>query len=823
MTSHKTSFRVRLFYSYCHKDMQHKDAMEKSLALLKREKLLNTWSDRNILSGQQISKTVKTAMDKADIIVFLISQNFIASDECMKEWDYAKQLTTNGKLSFRVPIILEDCSWKDLLANDNIKALPRDGKAVTKFKDSRAAWHDVYLGIKDVIEELKNTFTPKTEFLKEMEETEFLSQTNIKLRDIFSFLPLLCDTTQKKDELIQGEYIVNESQLLERGHVLIHGEEMSGKTALIKYLFLYLSDNSNPVLRIDLKKTSGQPKEKIFSEAYSNQFNGDYSLWKQQTNKTLVLDNLSSTSNLEFVVFAKSLFDRIIVTLSSDTFNAFFKDEERLADFCITEIQPLGHRQQEHLIRERLKLSEQNETITDGRIDQVENHVNSVIIANKIVPRYPFYVLSILQTYEGYMPSNLSITSYGHCYSVLIIANLIKAGVSQGDDDINACFHFAAHLAFQIYKNSQKSTEITHNFYKFLSRYREEFIVPEAILNRLQHPDFGIITKDGFFKAKYMYYFFLGKFLSQDRAEHQVEIERMCTESHVTQNYLTLIFVIHHANDDKIIDDILLGSLCTLDTIHPAALTQDETTKFNTILTNSSKNILSSNSVDEERGKERDARDIAEHQDDPEDISEQMEDGNPANDVYKILKNNQILSQVIRNRYGSMEKSKIEEIIETISDSGLRLVNLILKDENEIAEYAHYIQKKKPEIDLQRVDSELRLFSFLWTMLNIEKIVSAINHPSIRDVVAEVVKRKSTPAYDLIKYFSRLEGEKELTEHIQQDLKSLLKKHDDKFLKKVLSIRTQHYMNTHRSDTNIEQTVCSLLKIKYSQRKSYHN
>jgi len=63
-------------------------------------------------------------MDEADIFVFLLSPDFIASDACMEEWEYAKQLVDEGKPVFRIPIILRDCSWKDLLSNDDIKALP---------------------------------------------------------------------------------------------------------------------------------------------------------------------------------------------------------------------------------------------------------------------------------------------------------------------------------------------------------------------------------------------------------------------------------------------------------------------------------------------------------------------------------------------------------------------------------------------------------------------------------------------------------------------------------------------------------------------------
>ena len=424
MTRQQPVFTVRLFYSYCHKDDRHRAAMERSLAFLKQEGLLKDWSDQSILPGQSISRNVREEMDRADIMVFLLSPDFIASEACMKEWRYAKQLAQR-KLLLRIPIILRNCAWKDLLASDDIKALPTDGKSVTEFTDADVAWQQVYEGVKDVINQFKNTFTPKSEFIGEIEKTDFLSQQHLKLKDIFVFPRLSCYAPQTKDGQVQEKIVTNREQLLEKKHTLIHGEEMSGKTALGRHLFLSLVEDSDPVLHIDLEQVSRKSREGILRDTYRRQFNGDYALWKQKNNKTLILDNLSSASHLiDFVVFAKDIFDRIVVTLSSDVSNSFFRDEKRLADFVEMKIEPLNHRQQEELIRKRLKLSDRNEAITDGYVDQVENRVNSTIISDKIVPRYPFFVLSILQTYEAFMPDNMRITSYGHCYYVLILANL---------------------------------------------------------------------------------------------------------------------------------------------------------------------------------------------------------------------------------------------------------------------------------------------------------------------------------------------------------------------------------------------------------------
>ena len=116
----------------------------------------------------------------------------------------------------------------------------------------------------------------------------------------------------------------------------------------------------------------------------------------------------------------------------------------------------------------------------------------------------------------------------------------------------------------------------------------------------------------------------------------------------------------------------------------------------------------------------------------------------------------------------------------------------------------------------------LRLISFVWTIFNVEKIISVVNFPEIREEVNNVVSRKVTPAYDLIGYFSLLDSSENLSEKIRNELKRLLKIHNDEFVKRILSLGTQQYINTHRSKKiEIEQSVCSLLKIPHVARSRH--
>ena len=150
---------VRLFYSYSHADETYREEMEKSLSLLKQESLLSDWSDQKIIPGESISAKIREEMDKANIFAFLISPDFINSEECRKEWEYAYELCTTGRAGFRIPIVVRVCPWLDMLKSDDVKALPKDGKPVSLYEHQDAAWLEVYQGIKEIVNETRNCFS----------------------------------------------------------------------------------------------------------------------------------------------------------------------------------------------------------------------------------------------------------------------------------------------------------------------------------------------------------------------------------------------------------------------------------------------------------------------------------------------------------------------------------------------------------------------------------------------------------------------------------------------------------------------------------------
>src|SRR4030095_11231928 len=75
-----TDIQRTAFISYSHKDEFLRAELETHLKLLKRLSLLRTWTDRCIAPGGEWKGQIDDAIDSADLVLLLISADFLASD-----------------------------------------------------------------------------------------------------------------------------------------------------------------------------------------------------------------------------------------------------------------------------------------------------------------------------------------------------------------------------------------------------------------------------------------------------------------------------------------------------------------------------------------------------------------------------------------------------------------------------------------------------------------------------------------------------------------------------------------------------------------------
>jgi GTPase SAR1 family protein len=149
---------VKLFISYSHADEAHKEQLEKHLKAISRNLPLTVWDDRKrtLFAGEPVDEQIFQQLNTADIIVLLISPDFINSDYCFtKEMERALE-RYNDEGNVVIPIIIRHtASWRNH-AIGKIVALPKDGKPLKKWDDADEFWGSVEDGIRAQVEKLAN-------------------------------------------------------------------------------------------------------------------------------------------------------------------------------------------------------------------------------------------------------------------------------------------------------------------------------------------------------------------------------------------------------------------------------------------------------------------------------------------------------------------------------------------------------------------------------------------------------------------------------------------------------------------------------------------
>lgn len=144
---------IEVFYAYSHKDGSLRDELETHLSILKRRGVISSWHDRRISGGTAWDDEISDHLNKADLILLLVSADFIASDYCWNR-EMTRAMERHQLREARViPIILRDCDW-DFAPFSKLQALPRDGRPVKAWTSQDEAFKDIALGIRRVAEEL---------------------------------------------------------------------------------------------------------------------------------------------------------------------------------------------------------------------------------------------------------------------------------------------------------------------------------------------------------------------------------------------------------------------------------------------------------------------------------------------------------------------------------------------------------------------------------------------------------------------------------------------------------------------------------------------
>ena len=111
------------------------------------------WSDRQITAGTEWATAIDKNLERADVILLLVSADFLASDYCYSV-EMKRALTRhNDNTACVVPIIVRAVDWTGSNIG-KLQAVPKDGRPVTSWSNQDEAWTNVAKEIRRTAQEI---------------------------------------------------------------------------------------------------------------------------------------------------------------------------------------------------------------------------------------------------------------------------------------------------------------------------------------------------------------------------------------------------------------------------------------------------------------------------------------------------------------------------------------------------------------------------------------------------------------------------------------------------------------------------------------------
>ncbi len=139
----------KIFISYSKSDTAHLQALEAHLSVFKRNGLISTWNCRKLVAGEKWDGKIQQELEDADIILFLVSSDFLATDYI---WDVEikraveRDLEETAKV---VPIIVRACVWED--SPLGIYNSPEKAMVVSQASNIDEAWTKIVRALEVII------------------------------------------------------------------------------------------------------------------------------------------------------------------------------------------------------------------------------------------------------------------------------------------------------------------------------------------------------------------------------------------------------------------------------------------------------------------------------------------------------------------------------------------------------------------------------------------------------------------------------------------------------------------------------------------------
>lgn len=833
--------KKNMFISYSHKDESFKESFEEHLSSLKRNGLISVWNDRKISAGDEWKEKIDSNLENADIIIFLISSSFIASDYCC-DVEVKKAIEMhNSQKACVIPIIVRSCDWKGSCFS-HLQCLPKDAKAINSWEDQDDAWVDTVKKIKEKISSF--TFKEKNNDIEEItkdiisisEKTKiWLSDTEIKFHhrkmDSISISDIYISTDLKIIDQQNNELKTTDSDLIfkKQNKYLIIGEEQQGKTTLLKNAYSNFLLNGYLPVYLNASNINKSNENELISKALKEQYsNLEYDKYIHYENKVILIDNLDQlgiNDKYRNVLINKinAMFGWVIIT-SHDSIEYILPDITSLGNYNTSTILSFGHVKREALIQKWISLGIEEqiqECDLYSQCDELKLQLNSVIKKN-IVPSKPIYVLMLIQMFESYSKQNLELTSYGHCYQQLIYKSFETAKIKNKDTE--KYLNVLTELAWDIFLNKKKGLN-QNDLDIFFTKYGEVYLSVnknEVITKLTKHSILCNEKNLTSFKYPYLYYFFVGKKIAEGFNSFDFikdKINDLLNNSHREDYANILIFITHHTKDSYIFEKLKYFLIAQFHNQKMATLSKDELSFMSDFVKSIPNLVLEQKEIQAERNRSNKKLDKIENKHNVDESNELLVN------INKTFKGMEIAGQIIRNRHATMTRLELYELANTGLASGLRFLDYFIKvsdvAKKEITSNISEQLYNEPSLTISEIKETIEnlYLQLTYGVINgvIKKIADSMGSKEAFEIFCEIKEKENSFAHTLIKYAIELQFQNNIDIHSLTTTFNEVKQSE--ICKRILKELVIQHIYMYPVPYKEKQQVSEILKITIQQQR----
>lgn len=564
------------------------------------------------------------------------------------------------------------------------------------------------------------------------------------------------------------------------------GNELAGKTASCKYTFQkYFNKSLIPVLinGEEINNIKIEAIEKIVEKNIAVQYEEPFLLEDINSEKLLlIIDDFHKSakglnkywhtliSNLESKFKNVILAGSPLMTIDKN-YNEPFKD---FTMYMVLEFGPVLRKELVHkwkTLNIDEKYIDKNELLR--KEDEALQHIKTAIGKNYF-PVYPFYILSMLQAMEGNTVSNPNYSIHGFYYENLISRCFSKFITKK--KDINLFYNYLTYFCYYLFSKQVKEISI-QEFKEFHNSYCKKVDITysvEKIMRTFNDASLLSINHTIHVKEKYVYYFFVAKYLA-DNINNDKKVKEIISKMSIRifrDDYANIILFITHLSKDKfIIDELIKNANSIFCDVEPAKL-EDDIKAINSLVESIPKQVLELVDVDFKREAELIKQEESEkYEREYENEKTSYNNFGLEDDISSIdflawltmaFKTIDILGQIAKKHWGEMDAEQKIKLINSTYNLGLRFLGFYLQllqnNSDEIVEHLKKIIESKHFSDTyslkKSIEEETRdyLFRlcFMATYGTTKRISNSVSDVELKITFAKVLEENQNNAFKLI-------------------------------------------------------------------------